>query len=272
MNRRLLNHLALIGAAAAALGVAWAKRPPELADEPFTPPPVADPEQVGLRSVLETAVRDAFAAHPDAWPPTLPEHLRDQWAHWQRFGPPKLSPGSPWDRYEAVESLTRFATTHIWDLARNSLMVDVHRFSETDADTLKKSARRKLTDGGWLTAVFEARNADSLHQRILGMVVEQHLAWLLAHRDRYPRNPAARHAQVEAEDWSICSRVAWALTHAIYDAMAAQERRLRADPALAGSNVPMKTVLLALGPAPSGNLPRRPLPGPQRDPLQPRAD
>lgn len=271
MNRRLFNHLVFISSTVAALGMAWASRKPTLGEDKFVPPPVVDPELVGLRSVLETSVRDAFAAHPDAWPPTLPEHLRDSWAHWQRFGPPKLSAGSPWDKYEAFESLTRFAATRIWDLARNSLMVDVHRFSETDAEKLKKNAASKLADGGWLTAIFEAHNVDHLHHRILGLVVEQHLAWLLEHRDRYPHNPAARHAQVEAEDWAICSRVTRALTYAIYDAMAAQERRLRADPALAGTNVPMKTVLTALGPAPAGGLPRRKLTGPERDPLQPKA-
>lgn len=271
MNRRLFNHLVFITSTVAALGMAWASRKPTLGEDKFVPPKVENPELVGVRAVLETSVRDAFAAHPDAWPPTLPEHLRDSWAHWQRFGPPKLSTGSPWVKFEAFESLTRYAATRIWDMARNGLLVDVHLFDEADIDKLKKNAASKLADGGWLTAVFEAKNTDRLHQRILGMVVELHLAWLLEHRDRYPNNPAARHAQVEAEDWSICSRVARALTHAIYDAMAAAERRLRADPALAGTNVPMKAVLTALGPAPAGSLPRRKLAGPDRDPLQPAA-
>lgn len=271
MNRRLFNHLVFIGSTVAALGVAWAARKPLLGAEPFAPPPVQDPELVGLRAVLETSVRDAFAAHPDGWLPTLPDHLHESWAHWLRFGPPKLSAGSPWDKYEAFESLTRFAAARIWDLARNSLMVGVHLFSEADADKLKNNARSKLADGGWLTAIFEANYVDHLHHRILGLVVEQHLAWLLEHRDRYPHNPAARHAQVEAEDWAICSRVARSLTYAIFDAMAAQERRLRADPSLAGTHVPMKAVLTALGPAPAGGLPRRKLAGPERDPLQPRA-
>lgn len=271
LRRRVFNHVVFIGSTVAAIGMAWASRKPGLSEEEFRPPLVVNPELVGLRGVLETAVRDAFAAYPDAWPADLPRHLQDHWAHWQRFGPPKLSAGSPWNRFEAFESLTRYASKRIWDLARNSLMVDAHRFSEAQAEQLRKNAASKLSDGGWITALFEAEYEDHLHHRILGMVVELHLAWLLENRDRYPHNPAARHAQVEAEDWAICSRVARALTHAIFDAVAGQERRLRANPSLAGTNEPMKTVLSRLGPAPSGALPRRKLPGPGRDPLQPSA-
>ena len=105
--------------------------------------------------------------------------------------------------------------------------------------------------------------------RILTEVVELHLAWLLVHRDRYPQNPAARHAQVEAEDWEICSRVSRVLCWAIYDAMAEEERILRKNPKLAGTNVPMRNALVKLGPAPTGALPRVKHEGAMKDPLQP---
>jgi len=269
MNRRLFNHLVFISSTVAALGMAWASRKPSLDGDKFIPPPVENPRLVGLRSVLETAVRDAFVGGAETRPAALPKHLQDQWAHWQRYGSPKLSSGTPWSRFEAFESLARYTWIRLWDPIRSALMVDVHRFDEADADKLQKNSASKLSDGGWLTAVFEARNEAHLHLRLVSMTVELQLAWLLENRDRYPRNPAARHAQVEAEDWEICSRVARALTHAVYDAIAEQERRLRANPGLAGTNSPMRTVLTALGPAPATGLPTRKLGGAVRDPLQP---
>lgn len=263
MDRRRFHHALACTAAAAWSGTSWAQT------AVVEPDPTGNSHLTGIRSVLEVSVHNTFTTHKDAWPPTMLQHLKDSWANWLRFGPPKISEGSPWHRYEAFESLARYASKHIWDLAQTTLLVDVHLFNEADLDKLRKSANQKLTEGNWLTAVFERKSFDRLHHRVLGEVVELHLAWLLDNRDRYPRNPAARHAQIEAEDWEICSRVSRALAWAIYDAMAEEERRLRKDPDLAGTNVPMRAALVTLGPAPSGALPRVKHEGASKDPLQP---
>jgi len=263
MDRRRFHQL-LASAATAGFSVrAWSQT------AVIQPDPVEDAYLTGIRSVLEVSVRNAFANHPDAWPPTLLQHLKDNWANWLRFGPPRISEGSPWHRYEAFESLTRYASKRIWDLARTTLLVDVHLFKEADLEKLRKASNQKLIDGNWLTAIFEYNTFDRLHHRILTEVVELHLAWLLVHRDRYPQNPAARNAQVEAEDWEICSRVSRVLCWAIYDAMAEEERILRKNPKLAGTNVPMRNALVKLGPAPTGALPRVKHEGAMKDPLQP---
>ena len=263
MDRRRFHHALAWAAAAACTGQAWAQT------AVVQPNPTDTVNLTGVRSVLEVSVRNAFDTHKDAWPPTLLQHLKDSWSNWQRFGPPKISEGSPWLKYEAFESLTRYASQRIWELARTTLLVDVHLFSEADLEKLSTSAKQKLTDGNWLTAIFEDKSFDRLHHRILGEVVELHLAWLLINRDRYPRNPAARHAQIEAEDWAICSRVSRALAWAIYDAVAEEERLLRESPDLAGTNIPMRAALIKLGPAPSGPLPRLKHGGATKDPLQP---
>ena len=263
MDRRRFHHALAWAAAAACTGQAWAQT------AVVQPDPTDTVYLTGVRSVLEVSVRNAFDTHKDAWPPTLLQHLKDSWSNWQRFGPPKISEGSPWLKYEAFESLTRYASQRIWELARTTLLVDVHLFSEADLEKLSTSAKQKLTDGNWLTAIFEDKSFDRLHHRILGEVVELHLAWLLINRDRYPRNPAARHAQIEAEDWAICSRVSRALAWAIYDAVAEEERLLRESPDLAGTNIPMRAALIKLGPAPSGSLPRLKHGGATKDPLQP---
>ena len=263
MDRRRFHHALAWAATAACTGQAWAQT------AVVQPDPTDNVYLTGVRSVLEVSVRNAFDTHKEAWPPTLLQHLRDSWSNWQRFGPPKISEGSPWLKYEAFESLTRYASQRIWELARTTLLVDVHLFSEADLEKLSTSAKQKLTDGNWLTAIFEDKSFDRLHHRILGEVVELHLAWLLINRDRYPRNPAARHAQIEAEDWAICSRVSRALAWAIYDAVAEEERLLRESPDLAGTNIPMRAALIKLGPAPSGSLPRLKHGGATKDPLQP---
>ena len=263
MDRRRFHHALAWAAAAACTGQAWAQT------AVVQPNPTDTVNLTGVRSVLEVSVRNAFDTHKDAWPPTLLQHLKDSWSNWQRFGPPKISEGSPWLKYEAFESLTRYASQRIWELARTTLLVDVHLFSEADLEKLSTSAKQKLTDGNWLTAIFEDKSFDRLHHRILGEVVELQLAWLLINRDRYPRNPAARHAQIEAEDWAICSRVSRALAWAIYDAVAEEERLLRESPDLAGTNIPMRAALIKLGPAPSGPLPRLKHGGATKDPLQP---
>lgn len=263
MDRRRFHHALACFTVVTSTGHVWAQ------NATVQPDPTEDAYLTGIRSVLEVSVRNAFANHKDAWPPTLLQHLKDNWANWLRFGPPKISEGSPWHRYEAFESLTRYASKRIWDLARTSLLVDVHLFKEVDLEKFRKSANQKLADGNWLTAIFEYKHFDHLHHRILGEVIELHLAWLLENRDRYPRNPAARHAQIEAEDWEICSRVSRVLAWAIYDAMAEEERILRKNPDLAGTNVPMRAALVKLGPAPTGALPRVKHEGAMKDPLQP---
>lgn len=263
MDRRRFHHTLAWAATAVCTGHAWAQT------AVVQPNPTEHVYLIGARSALEVSVHNTFSTYKDAWPPTLLQHLKDNWANWQRFGPPKISEGSPWHKYEAFESLTRYAAMRIWDLARTTLLVDVHLFNEADLEKLRKSANLKLTDSNWLTAIFEYNTFDRLHHRILTEVVELHLAWLLEHRDRYPRNPAARHAQIEAEDWEICSRVSRVLAWAIYDAMAEEERRLRKDPDLAGTNVPMRAALVKLGPAPNGALPRNKHTGATKDPLQP---
>ena len=263
MDRRRFHHTLAWAAAAACAGPGWAQT------AVVQPSPTENAELIGIRSVLEVSVRNTFNTHKEAWPPTLLQHLKDSWTHWVRFGPPKISEDSPWHRYEAFEALTRYASKRIWDVALTTLLIDVHLFDEADLDKLRKSANQKLTTGNWLTAIFEHKSFDRLHHRILTEVVELHLAWLLENRDRYPRNPAARHAQIEAEDWEICSRVSRVLAWAIYDAIAEEERRLRKDPDLAGTNVPMRAALVRLGPAPSGALPRVKNEGATKDPLQP---
>ena len=233
------------------------------------PQPPAHVWLPGLQSMMEMLSRRALERTPDGWMPALPRHLREAWDNWTRFGPPKLSEGSPWTRYEAFESLARYASKRIWELARDSLMLQAFTLTDTHVAKLRKGGEQKLTGGVWATAVFEELAADRLLHRLLGIVVELQLAWLLENRDRYPRNPAARHAQIEAEDWEICSRVSRVLSWAIYDAMAEEERILRKDPKLAGTNVPMRNALVKLGPAPAGVLPRVKHEGAVKDPLQP---
>ena len=265
MDRRQFQHL-LTRAALAGLALpAWAQT------AKVQPEPVEDPTLVGLRAVLETAARDTFDRHPDAWPEGLGDHVRERWTNWQRYGPPRLSEGSPWTRYEAFESLARFAAKRLWAFARDDLLVQVHKLTLADLDRLRKGLAQKLSDGAWATVAFERSAFAHLHHRMLGTITEMHRAWLLENRDRYPRNPAARHAQIEAEDWEVCSRVTRALCFAIFDTMAEQERRLRQNPSLAGTHVQMKAVLTTLGPAPSGRPVRaNTYGGAVKDPLQPR--
>lgn len=263
MDRRRFHHALACLSTLPLTGVAWS----QVAE--VEPNPTEDAYLTGIRSVLEVSVRNTFANHPDAWPPTLLFHLKERWDNWLKYGPPKLSEGSPWHRYEAFESLARYASKRVWELARTTMIVGVHLFNEDDLQKLRKSSTAKLVDGNWLTAIFEYNTFDRLHHRLLTEIVELHLAWLLVYRDRYPNIPVARHAQIEAEDWSICSRVARAISWAIYDAMAEEERILRQNPKLAGTNVPMRDALVKLGPAPSGTITRVKSGGPVKDPLQP---
>lgn len=221
--------------------------PPRLREAPESPP-VVDPELVGLRSVLETAVRDAFAAYPDGWPGALRGHLLNLSERWRRLD---SSYATPWGRLDALESLARHTAEDIWKLAGSTLSLEAHLLSGEQMRELQMYIQRYKGNTPWLTAWFESARDTQLYQRIVGLVIERHLAWLLVHRDRYLRNPSARHAQIEAEDWAICSGLARAWVRAIFDSIAAQERRLRADPRLAGSNQPMKAQLTRLGPAPA---------------------
>jgi hypothetical protein len=211
----------------------------------------------GFQSLMEMLSRRALERTPDGWTPGLPRHLRDAWDNWTRFGPPKLTEGSPWKRYEAFESLARFAAKRLWELARDSLMLQAFTLTDLHVAQLQKGGAQKLTGGVWATAIFEAHAADRLMHRLLGTVVELHLAWLLENRDRYPRNPAARHAQIEAEDWEICLRATRAIVYAIFDAIAAEEREMRLAPQKPGTPAQVSAVLMALG-------------APPKDPYQPQ--
>lgn len=216
----------------------------------------------GLQSLMEMLSRRALERWPGGIWPTLPAQLRDSWANWTRFGNPKLSAGSPWTRAEAFESLARFAARSIWELARDSLMLQAFTLTDAHVTLLRTGEGVPKGDSLWATAVFERHAADRLMHRLLGTVVELQLAWLLENRDRYPRNPAARHAQIEAEDWEICLRVTRSITYAIFDAIAAEERDMRLAPQQAGTPVQVAAVLQALGPPPAqGYAPKRPTGG-----------
>lgn len=210
----------------------------------------------GYQSLMEMLSRRALERWPDGRLPALTRHMREAWDNWTRFGPPKLSEGSPWTRYEAFESMAYFASKRLWELARDSLMLQAFTLTDNHVALLRQGGTQKLTGGVWATAIFEAHAADRLLHRLLGIVVELHLAWLLENRDRYPRNPAARHAQIEAEDWEICLRATRAIVYAIFDAIAAEEREMRLAPQKPGTPAQVSAVLMALG-------------APPKDPYQP---
>lgn len=263
MRRRHFHH-ALTGLALVPLSLpAWAQ------SRPAASPPEEDPLLNGVKFVLEMATTHAMDRNADRWPETALYHLKDSWADWVRYGGPKLSEGSPWTRYEAFESLARFAMRRIWQFAKDSLLVQVHTLDATDLQKLRDAAAQKLANGYWATAVFELKAGDRLLHRLLGSVVELHLAWLLENRDRYPRNPAARHAQIEAEDWEICLRITRSLVFAIFDAIAEQERQLRLDPTLAGKAPNVVAALAFLGPPPAEPMPRDRPNRPGRDKKKP---
>ena len=168
--------------------------------------------------------------------------------------PPRLSEGSLWSRFEAFESLARFASPQIWELARDSLMLQAFPLTDAHVHTLRNSLAKPPVNGVWATALFETHAADRLMHRLLPPVVEHQLAWLLKHRDRYPRNPAARHAQTEAQDWEMCLRFTRAFVYAVFDAIANEERDMRLAPQKADMPVQVSAVLLAMGPPPHKNL------------------
>jgi len=252
MDRRRFQHILFATAASSTLLSAL----PGWAQTAGTQPPT-HVWLPGLQSLVEMLSRRALERHPDGWAPSLPRHLRDAWDNWTRFGPPKLTDGSPWGRYEAFESLARFASKRLWEQARDSLMLQAFTLSDLHVAQLRKGGEQKLTGGTWATAIFEAHASDRLMHRLLGTVVELHLAWLLENRDRYPRNPAARHAQIEAEDWEICLRATRAIVYAIFDAIAAEEREMRLAPQKPGTPAQVSAVLMALC-------------APPKDPYQPQ--
>ncbi len=201
--------------------------------------------------MMEVLSRRALERTPEGWLPALPRHLREAWENWTRFGPPKLSEGSPWTRFEAFESLARFASKRIWELARDSLMLQAFLLTDAHVTKLRNVPQQKLAGGVWATAVFEELAAGRLMHRLLGTVVELQLAWLLENRDRYPRNPAARHAQVEAEDWEMCLRTTRAIVYAIFDTIGEEEAAWRLAPTRPGTPAQVSSVLKALGPPPA---------------------
>ena len=52
------------------------------------PQPPAHVWLPGLHSLLEMVSRRALERAPNGWMPALPQHLRDAWDNWMRFGPP----------------------------------------------------------------------------------------------------------------------------------------------------------------------------------------
>lgn len=198
----------------------------------------------GLQSLVEMMSRRAMERWRGGLWPALHQHARQTWSNWTRYGTPKLRDDSLWSRWEAFDSLTRYTARRMWELARDSLMLQAFTLTDTHV------ARVRLRDA-WVTDVFERHAADRLRHRLLGDVVELQLAWLLENRDRYPRNPAARHAQIEAEDWEMCLRATRAVVYAIFDAIAAEERDMRQSPKATGTPAQVSAVLSALGPAPS---------------------
>ena len=209
----------------------------------------------GLRGVLEIAAREALDNTPAFWPATIDGHLKESWSEWARYGA-NATTNSPWSRYEAFESFSRYTSKKVWQLARDSLFVQIYEVNESDVDKLKKAMGQKLTNGAWATAILEQKVGDRLMHRLLGEVTELHLAWLLENRDRYRNNPAARHAQLDMQDWEVCLRVTRALVFSIFDAVAEEERKLRLQPSKPGLPASAAAVLNTLGAPPKESMQR----------------
>lgn len=249
MDRRRFHHT-VAGAALAAFAI-----PGQTATAIVENTPGAGGFLNGLRGVLEIATREVFDNTPSFWPATIDAHLKDSWAEWARYGANAI-PNSPWSKYEAFESFSRYTSKKVWQLARDSLFVQIYELNDTDVDKLKKAMAQKLTNGAWATAILEAKVGDRLLHRLLGEVTELHLAWLLENRDRYRSNPAAQYAQLDMHDWEICLRVTRALVYAIFDAVAEEERKLRLGPTRAGVPASASAVLNTLGPPPKESMQR----------------
>ena len=249
MDRRRF-HQAIASVAVAALAL-----PGHSATAAVENTPGAGSFLSGLRSVLGIAAREAFDNTPESWHATLGAYLKESWSEWARYGA-NATANSPWSTQEAFESFARTSVKKVWQMARDVLLVHIRELNEADVDTLKKAMSQKLTNGTWATATLEAKVGDRLMRLLLGEVTELQLAWLLQNRNRYPNNSAARHAQLDMQDWEVCQRVSRALVFSIFDAVAEEERKLRLQPSRPGLPASATTVLNTLGAPPKESLQR----------------
>jgi hypothetical protein len=267
MDRRRLHQAALAWTLTAALprwgraqddiettlpsGTPPATTPAEPAAPVMRPP--ADPtlEQVtmGLRFLLEVAVRDALGTPPRTDKLLWDQRLRSVWSEGDWLGEgSRRDERSPWMRYEHFDAVAQLALARTWPQAKDHLMLQVHHLTELDLKLLLSDVQRRPEEGRWATAQFERRAGGQLYTRLLGEIIQVQLNWLRANHDRYPNLPAPRNAQVEMEHMEACQRIGRVLVDSVFYAVALQEQLWRLTP-VDRINVPtyMATIVGVLG-------------------------
>lgn len=225
------------------------------------PTPVTEEQLLfSLRALIEVCCREAIQEYRDRLPLAFAGHVRKVWEDWIRED--KTSANTPFLRFEVFDELSRHIVKLVWEEALHHFMQKAHALNKQDLRNMLTSVGTGHVIGTpWATTLLERKARDHIHSRLLTLVLEIELHWLVTQTDRYQHNPPARHGQLDTPEHEVALRVTRALISTLLEEVATRERYWRGQPAPADppmAVIPILTEITKLAREPSPEAPKPP--------------
>ncbi len=210
------------------------------------PTPVTqDQLLLSLRALVEVCCREAIDAYRDRWPSAFAGHVRKAWDSW--ILDDKTAAHTPFLRFELFDDFSRHVATRLWEEALQHFMQKAHTLDTQDLRGLLTSVGTGNAIGTpWATRLLERKARDSIHSRLLPLVLEIELHWLVTQTERYRNHPPARYGQLDTPEHEVALRLTRALITTLIDEVAARERHWRQQPTPADPPLATKPILLEI--------------------------
>lgn len=249
LRRRFAAYVGLaVAGAGSGVGcqMALAETKPSTAKPTLKPAP-PNPEQLlfSLRSLIEVCCREAIEDYKDRLPLTLAGHVRKAWENWIRQD--STSANTPFLRFEVFDAFSRHVVTLLWEETLHHFMQKAHVLTQTDVRLVLVSVGTGHAIGTpWATTILERKARDNIHSRLLTLVLELELHWLVTQTDRYLDRPPARHGQLDTPEQEVALSVTRALLSTLVEEVATRERHWRQQPTPADPPLALQPILFEI--------------------------
>lgn len=242
LSRRHIAHWM----GASCLGLSF---PHVLKAQTLAPAPT-DPQKLlfSLRALIEVCCREAIEAYRNQMPLAFTGYVRKAWQDWFTASrDEKAFVNSPFYRFEVFDALSRHVLKLLWEESLHHFMQKAHVLTQDDMQLMLVSVGTGHVIGTpWITKILERRAHDNIFSRLLGLVLEIELHWLVTNTDRYRHNPPARFGQIDTPEYEAALWVTRALLYTLVEAVEAREREWRQLPIPDKTPVALKPILLEI--------------------------
>jgi hypothetical protein len=210
------------------------------------PTPVTQEQLLfSLRALIEVCCREAIEEYRDRLPLSFAGHVRKIWEGW--ILEDKTAANTPFLRFEVFDELSRHVVKLLWEEALHHFMQKAHVLNAQDLRVMLTSVGTGHVIGTpWATSLLERKARDNIHSRLLPLVLEIELHWLVTQTERYRNNPPARHGQLDTPEHEVALRITRALISTLIEEVATRERYWREQPTPEDPPLAVKPILLEI--------------------------